>query len=280
MNRSFPLRVAPSGARGPKRKSGARYPNGKLKKETPNPRILEIRRLIADDPRMAENPLDAALANGWLTEAEHRAGRAYARLCAMADLGAPRASRAALPEQVAAAGPRSAGPGEPAHVEPAASSEAAIPQAPGGSDSRHESAVRAMAAWRQVGAAVRAAARAELHSVCVLEAWPEWLLRRLTLAAIRKTAEAQKRALDAGELEELARGFDGPWEVRRSLLIEGLAGVAAVLRPAPPDRAAQPAPRPSPPIRPSVLESARYVTPDGELLFEVERRGGPPSRKR
>ena len=272
MSRSFPLRVAGSGARGPKKRSGPRYPNGRLKPDGPNPRLLELRRLIAPDVRLAENPLDAAFANGWLSEAEHRAGRVYARLCAQVDLGGPRAGRARLTERAAPAEGQGRKLAEMSLPELAALWDAALGDgAPAGPEERAAAAERAMAAWRAIGASVRAPARAELFSVCVLESWPQWLLHRLSGLALRRRAEAENRPLADDELALIALRFTTRWETKRDLLVEALAGVAAVLRPPEPRRWAVPSP--NLPIAPTTLESADYVTPAGDLLFQVERRG-------
>ncbi|MGH6970341.1 MAG: hypothetical protein ACREEQ_01910, partial [Caulobacteraceae bacterium] len=69
MAKSFPLKVKKARRSGPKPREGARYADGRLRPPGPNPAVLERRRAIAGDVAMAENPLDAALANGWLSEA-------------------------------------------------------------------------------------------------------------------------------------------------------------------------------------------------------------------
>lgn len=70
------------------RKSGDRYPGGKLKPQNgPNAKVVAMRRALlgADDGdevdlTMAENPMDLAFARGWISEPRHRAGKLFANL--------------------------------------------------------------------------------------------------------------------------------------------------------------------------------------------------------
>jgi hypothetical protein len=83
------------------RKEGDRYPSGKLKPPLPNQRVIAERRILlggAGDISKAENPLDLMLARGWITEDEHRAGRAYAFLYIKAGIDLPRLKTADLRE--------------------------------------------------------------------------------------------------------------------------------------------------------------------------------------
>ena len=69
--------------RGRPRKDGVRYPSGKLRPPEPNQRVIAERTAMLGDTKgalsAAEDPMTLALARGWLTEDEHRAGEAYAR---------------------------------------------------------------------------------------------------------------------------------------------------------------------------------------------------------
>src|SRR4051812_33435730 len=66
------------------RKAGPRHPSGQLvQKLEPNAKVVELRRaLLGDSPAArladAEDPMALALARGWINEAQHRAGEAYA----------------------------------------------------------------------------------------------------------------------------------------------------------------------------------------------------------
>jgi hypothetical protein len=248
MSRGFPLTVKQR-RRGRPAKSGPRHPAGRLKEaKGPNPRLIEIRRSIADDVTAAENPLAAAAANGWLTDDERQAGKAFALVCARADLGGPRVSRSRYMEAMTAE--------ERAEL---ALSEAELSalwdQAPGGAaplgpEARAAAALGAMAAWTAIAAEAAPAAWAELVALCAREEWPTWLLRRLARQALRREDERRLR-----------------------LLREGLAAVTAVLSPKQPPPGPTPAPVRAPPMATSVTETADYVTPGGELLFKVEQRG-------
>lgn len=70
------------------RKSGERYPGGKLKPQNgPNAKVVAMRRALLGandgedvDLTMAENPMDLAFARGWISEPRHRAGKLFANL--------------------------------------------------------------------------------------------------------------------------------------------------------------------------------------------------------
>lgn len=69
------------------RKTGDRYPSGKLKPAKPNARIIAMRRALlgakeGDDVDLTktEHPLDLALARGWLTQERYDAAQLFIRL--------------------------------------------------------------------------------------------------------------------------------------------------------------------------------------------------------
>lgn len=137
------------------RKDGARYDNGRLKPAGPNERVLTGRRALLGDPearpaelKAAENPLDLMLARGWLSRDLHEAGRAFAALHARARLSLPaiRTSRLELRGRTAP--------------------EAGDP----------------VALWRlnEIWSGLANEQRSVLIDVCVLEAWPPWLVTAAT----------------------------------------------------------------------------------------------------
>jgi hypothetical protein len=273
-----PLVVKPQVRPGRKRKEGARQPAGRLKGPGPTPELLGRRRAIAPDPAMAENPLDAALSHGWLTQKEHRAGRTYAQLFRRAGLDAPRLRTTVMGEA------RSEAAAELAGLRIRDMSDAAIgqlwdlafsEQAGLGEAERSRAAAEALAKWRLINAQLTTGERDGLFSVCVMESWPQWFCQRLAGEALRRAAQAEKRALTDAELAHIARRFSSPWERQRDDLVRGLAKVADGLKSAartkPPARA-KPQPRGTAKVGPRVLEAANYVNEVGELLFTVERR--------
>lgn len=70
------------------RKTGDRYPSGKLKPQNrPNTKVVAARRAMLGakdgeqvDLTKAENPMDLALERGWISEKRHRAGQLFANL--------------------------------------------------------------------------------------------------------------------------------------------------------------------------------------------------------
>lgn len=278
MSKSFPLHVKKTRRSGPKPREGERYGDGRLKPPGPNPLLLARRRAVAADPAMAENPLDAALANGWLSEQEHRAGRAYAGLWRRARIGGPAFRTLGLAETGGEADADLAGRRirDMNDAEIHALWERAFGEAAAtGEEARERMAAAAQAQWRALNAQLPAAAQAELFAVCVQESWPQWLCHRLAGAELSRRARAEKRALTEVELAHLARRFGSGWERRRDLLTEGLRTVARLLRQGARGgeggRCARPA---AGPIGARVVETADYVDPEGTLLFTVERRRG------
>ena len=261
--------------------SGERYACGKLKPAGPNPVVVARRRAISKTLSMAENPMDAALANGWLTEREHRAGKSYAMIYRQAAMGAPGLATGAFVEtrsgedrELHGVALRDMTAGEIAQIWTLAFEEGpkAIP-----ADSRDKQAAAALAKWRALNGPLSPAARTELFSVCIQETWPRWIIERVAGEQARASATAERRGLSDAELARIARKFDGASEQKRKLLVDGLQAVAKLLvelgrtRPAP---VSAPGPRVSrPPASRLVREVAEYVDAAGRLLFTVERRG-------
>jgi hypothetical protein len=173
------------------RKDGERYANGRLKPAGPNERVLAQRRALLGEPeagvgqlKAAENPLDLMLARRWVTPDLHQAGRNFAALHALARLSLPPVRTSDIETNVRAI--------SQARTDP-------------------------VAIWRlnEVWAQLAQDARNALIEVCVLEAWPPWLI-----GAARAGEPEIQRALLASR--------------RRRALEEGLAAVAEVLaRPTP-----------------------------------------------
>ncbi len=175
-----------SGAGRP-RKEGERYASGRLKPPAPNARVVAERRALLGDAeaaggalRAAENPLDLMAQRGWLSREAQGAGQAFARLHARGRMGLPKIRTSSPEPSVRGAQIASSDP---------------------------------TALWRlnEIWRGLAGDARAELINVCVLEAWPAWLV-----AAARTGEPTIRAALLAGR--------------RKAALEEGLAAVARVLK--------------------------------------------------
>ncbi|HEY3812839.1 MAG TPA: hypothetical protein VGL66_06405 [Caulobacteraceae bacterium] len=175
--------------KGRPRKPGARYPSGQRvsggpskANAKPNREVIERRRRIlgaglsatAEDLRAAENPLDAMGARGVLDRALCAAGHAYAGLYRRAGLHARRVTMA-MDEAPESSGVDSRRiqdmtPEEIAAVWRVVESRRVEP----GRDNDGDPAAAATLAalWRVLGPS----RSAELYTVCVLHAWPGWLL--------------------------------------------------------------------------------------------------------
>ena len=87
--------------------------------------------------------------------------------------------------------------------------------------------------------------RAEVHNVCILDSWPQWILQRR-----------------AGRMATR-------WERKRDLLISGLRAVRRALRPEAANEDGQEVPKPT--SGPQTIERTVYVDEDGKTVLEVER---------
>lgn len=201
-------RVRRSGGR--PRKAGPRHPSGKLvQKVEPNARVLETRRALLGDPdaaraalAQAEHPMTLALARGWISEEQHRAGEAFG---AAWRLSHPQRRAPGL-EELTERGDR-----DPRRVSEMADAE--IVQAFDGVFQRRpdpaERAEAETAARARYVALCRVMTSEEQNEVFLafcLASWPQWIVQRC------------------------AGHFDTPWERRRRLLVAGLEAAASALR--------------------------------------------------
>ena len=209
------------------RKEGSRYPSGKLKPTGPNPLVLARRKALCDDPTKATCPLDAAYANGWLDLADYRTGIMFAHLHRAAGFGAEGAAmgsslEAPTPMELSQDVTASAKSyfSSLSHAEIASIWDSAFEGAGEPGEDKDERAARANARWKLANAAMSPDERAEVHNVCILDSWPQWILQRR------------------------ARRMDTSWERKRDLLISGLRAVRRALRPEAADEDAVEAPKP------------------------------------
>lgn len=252
-----------SGGGRPK-KEGDRYPNGRLKAEKPNPAVLARRQLICADPAMATCPLDAAFANGWITQADYGAGRAFLSVHVSAGLDSPGAAAIrdnSIPRGAADQLSQRWGEMTDAQVRGMRWNEftdkeisaiwdsalrdldrAADPTAPS------DFAVRAHQRWRAMNAAMSSIERVVVDSFCVREEWPQWFVERL-----------------AGRVVPIH-------EERRDILISGLRAIAETMRkPKAPVRRDLVLPDPPRPSGPVVIERTEIVNEAGEVVQVHER---------
>lgn len=201
------------------RKSGDRYPSGKLKPDVkPNSRVVAMRRALlgakdgeAVDLSKTEHPLDLALARGWLTQERYDAAQLFIRLYrgirfpVMAvsrdpsDLGVlSKEDRALIGEKLNWANMPSADvnrlfdavvmaarPSTPAprQADP-------LPVVPG--------------QLREIWAALKPEQARELFSVAILGHWPQWVIWQVRGEVAPAGARRRKRLLLDG-LDEIAQ---------------------------------------------------------------------------
>lgn len=250
--------------KGRPRKSGARFPSGKLKQAAPNQRVLDQRASICADPTMATCPLDAAYANGWLSKVEYGAGKAYISVHARAGIGGPGAAAqrdtsiptgAALEladrwSSLSDADVRRMRLSLLPDKEIALIWDSALRDLGRYADpaKAEEFAQEANRRWRALNAAMTTMERSAVDDFCIRETWPRWFWERQ--AGNMKTWSEDERDILIGGLRAMARAMEKP---------KTIAKVDIAL------------PRPAPASGPREVERVVYQDETGETLFEAER---------
>lgn len=200
-------RKARASAGGRPLKSGDRYPSGKLKPQPPGPneRVLEHRRALMGDGDLAKatNPMDFALARGWITEDHHKVAARYLQAYAGARIDAPRCGVASLPEAQLGSDANAANWSAMADEDIARIFDAALTA---GGYGPNEGSPEAMKLWKRLNRAMSGPEQAEVFRVVVQDSWPQWVIQR-----------------SAGH-------FTTKWEGSRKLLIRGLEKVAGAIQ--------------------------------------------------
>jgi hypothetical protein len=263
--------------RGRPRKEGARFPSGRLKPVNPkNELVIERRKELCDDITKASSPLDAALANGWISEADHRAATTYASLYRATMSGGP-----SVPTAVDVSTPtsvvdyrgvefREMEPREVATIWDAAMSKPGA-VVDGQEDlEKHARAVKALERWKDINDRMPKAVRDEMFRVCIDESWPQWINHRAIAKSKAAKIAALKREPTEAEKADIERFANSRWEASRDLLLEGCRVVRAAARQMRDRIEAVPvAPRPTPAY---LVEAVAYVDLEGEPLLTIERR--------
>jgi hypothetical protein len=191
------------------RKAGPRHPSGQLvQKVDPNPKVVALRRaLLGEAPGArladAEDAMQLALARGWVSEAQHRAGAAYAL-----------AWRRSHPQRRAPGLEETRDPavrdlrrvGEMSDAEIAQAFDAVFAAPKHGPPSEADLA-EARLRYNTMSRALTAAEQNEVFLCFCLGSWPQWLLQRC------------------------AGRFDTAWERKHRLLASGLETLAAMRAP-------------------------------------------------
>ena len=238
------------------RQDGDRYPGGRLKPPKPNARVVADREALMGssvDLAKADDPLDFALAKGWISERLHKAGRGFQQAFEQSRIGAPGLDRGGPVEidlsLVVSRGSWSEMP----DAEVAAVFDRVFSASPTGA--REERERKALERWKAINAVLGPLERGELFLVCVQASWPFWMLN-----------EAQGHPVSA------------KWAEKRAALMRGLEQVAAAFKALRPPKARTPkVPAPKQAVvagidlGPKRAEHFSYVDRDGEPLYEVVR---------
>lgn len=230
------------------RKTGDRYPSGKLKPAGPNATVA-AKRLIGD-AQAGEHPLDFALSREWITERQHKDAMSYRAAFNLSHIGGPRLSCGSLAE---------APPSEQLRINWSQMTDEEITEifdrvfsGDVAIEDRPKLEAAALGRWKLLNAALSPSEREELFMVCVLGSWPFWMPKR-----------AGGHALGAKDM------------LKEQRLFEGLGAVARALRPPRP---------PGPKITPVPFkrlrtglseEPVRYETADGQHVTPESERGAP-----
>jgi hypothetical protein len=192
------------------RKDGPRHPSGQLvQKVEPNAKVVELRRaLVGETPSArladAEDPMALALARGWITEAQHRAGLAYAGAWRRSH---PQHRTPGLMETTEPAARDTRGVGEMSDAEIAAAFEAVLCANESKGPPSETEQVEARLRYNAMSRALTPAEQNEVFLCFCLASWPQWLLQRC------------------------AGRFDTSWERKHRLLAAGLETLSGMQRP-------------------------------------------------
>lgn len=254
--------------RGAKRKPGARYANGRLKPEPVKNKIVAARRsAICKDITKATCPLDAALANDWLSEADHRAAATYASLYHAARINGPGFRVATdLSTPSSALDVRGVEFKDMDRSDVAKAFDNAMSSSWLANDDDGSSG--ALTLWRSINAKLPREAAAELFAVSITESWPQWINQRKLVEGIQARAKKAKRELSDDETKMVEKAKR--WEAKRDLLIEACDMVRTAMRE---DRKPKIAAIAQPKIMsmpgPKVSETTVFVDPMGNHIRTV-----------
>jgi hypothetical protein len=195
--------------RGRPRKDGPRHPSGQLvQKAEPNAKTLEIRQALTGGGAVplgaAEDPMSLALARGWITAEQQRAGAVYAQMWRRSH---PQRRAAGLEETSEPAARDLRRVGEMSDAEIAAAFEAVLAASERGGGPSEASEVEARVRYNAMSRAMTAAEQNEVFLCFCLGSWPQWVLQRC------------------------AGRFQTSWERKHRLLVSGLETLAGMRRP-------------------------------------------------
>jgi hypothetical protein len=196
-------------SRGRPRKEGARHPSGQLvRKVDPNPKVAAIRQALMGGERgvrceAAEDPMALALARGWISAEQHRAGATYAALWRRSHPQRRAPGLTETPETAA----RDVRPvREMSDAELAAAFDKVFVEAEASAPPSEESQVEARSRYNAQSRAISPAEQNEVFLCFCLGSWPQWLLQRC------------------------AGRFDTSWERKHRLLVSGLETLSGTNR--------------------------------------------------
>jgi hypothetical protein len=196
-------------SRGRPRKDGARHPSGQLvQKADPNPKVVAIRQALMGGEggtrcEAAEDPMALALARGWISAEQHRAGASYAALWRRSHPQRRAPGLMETPEPAA----RDVRPvREMSDAELAAAFDRLFAEADASAPPSEESLVEARSRYNAWSRAMSPGEQNEVFLCFCLGSWPQWLLQRC------------------------AGRFDTGWERKHRLLVSGLEMLVGISR--------------------------------------------------
>jgi hypothetical protein len=188
------------------RKEGPRHPSGQLvQKVEPNAKVVELRRaLLGEAPQArladAEDPMALALARGWITDEQQRAGLQYASAWRRSH---PQRRTPGLAETSEQSGRDLRRVSEMSDEEIATAFETVFSDAASRGPPSEAEQVEARQRYNAMSRAMTADEQAEVFLCFCLASWPQWILQRC------------------------AGRFDTAWERKHRLLVSGLETLAA-----------------------------------------------------
>jgi hypothetical protein len=180
-----------------------------VQKVEPNAKVVALRRaLLGEAPAArladAEDPMALALARGWLSEAQHRAGAAYAALWRRSH---PQHRTRGLLETAEPATRDLRRVSDMSDAELAAAFDAVFAAPASRGPPSEAELAEARARYNAMSRSMTAAEQNEVFLCFCLGSWPQWILQRC------------------------AGRFDTPWERKHRLLASGLETLAGARAP-------------------------------------------------
>ncbi len=202
------------------RQGGDRYACGKLKPPAPNEKVVAFRDFVCKDRKRAENPLDAMLANDWITHDQYLTACKFRDDRNASKIGGPKmpvAKDLSEPDGIDARGWSFA---RMKNEEVAKLWDKAFSSTPRTPERQTEVQAAAWDRYKRCARAMTFDQLTEVHDVAVRNNWPMWMI---LWAQEDRAREKLKATLSPAEFAALPKDRKRTsWDRQRDLLLSGI----------------------------------------------------------